>query len=187
MLVWVARGQAGPPPPLIIKVAAAVTSCRHDTGPAVLDARRERRAVGCAAVVGGDVSGTDQIPVPFELAVRTSEAASGWFGDLPPTGWAGGRGAALVHHANLDAGPFGRVPEGLHQVGTAPLAPAQVLHPAGMPAGDVLGVSNQQGADLMHDRKGDHLLGGRMLGLMEAAAVAGLDPAQRGSMSAPTA
>ena len=59
-----------------------------------------------------------------------------------------------------------------------------------MPAcrlGDVLGVSNQQGADLMHDRKGDHLLGGRMLGLMEAAAVAGLDPAQRGSMSAPTA
>src|SRR5918994_3779159 len=36
VLVWVARGQAGPAP-LVMLVAAAVTSCRHDTGPAVLD------------------------------------------------------------------------------------------------------------------------------------------------------
>jgi hypothetical protein len=66
---WVARGQAGPPPAPVMQVAAAVTPCRHAAGPTVLDERRQIRAGGSAANLGGDVGGTDQVPVPVEAAV----------------------------------------------------------------------------------------------------------------------
>jgi hypothetical protein len=107
---WVARGQAGPPSAPIVLVAAAVTSCRHDTGPAVLDEHRQGCTRGSAAVGGGDVCGTDQIPVPLELAMRTREAAAFGFRNLPSADWAGGGAAALVHHPHDHAGPLGLVP-----------------------------------------------------------------------------
>ena len=123
VLVWVARGQAGPAP-LVVLVTAAVTSCRHDTGPAVLDGHTLSWARGSAAVSGGDVGGTDQVPVPGEVAVWTAEAAARWFGDPPPAGRAGGGCAAFVHHPHDEPSLFGLVPEGLHEVGAAPLAQA---------------------------------------------------------------
>jgi hypothetical protein len=39
VFAWEARGKAGPTP-LVVQVAASVTSCRHDAGPAVLDEHR---------------------------------------------------------------------------------------------------------------------------------------------------
>jgi hypothetical protein len=78
-----------------VQVAAAVTSRRHD-----------------AAEEGGDVRGTDELAMPVERAGGAAESAARWLGDPPPAGWAGGGGAALVHEANLDSGPFGLVPQG---------------------------------------------------------------------------
>jgi hypothetical protein len=52
---WVARGQAEPTPP-IVQVAATV-----------LDTRRHPDACGSAAGLGGDVGGTDQIPMPEDM------------------------------------------------------------------------------------------------------------------------
>ena len=52
MFLWVAGGQARPPP-LVVLVAAAVTSCRHHAGPAVLDGHTWSWARGSAAMVGG--------------------------------------------------------------------------------------------------------------------------------------
>jgi hypothetical protein len=178
-----ARGQAGPPP--VVLVAAAVTSCRHHAGPAVLNGHTFYWARGSAAVVGGDVLGTDQIPVPGEVAVPTVEAAAGWFRDFPLAGRAGGGGAALVHHANLDAGAFGLVPESSHEVGAAPLAQTQVLYPANILAGDESGIANQQRRNSLSNCEGDRLLGSFMLGLMDAAAMTGLDPTQLGPMASP--
>jgi hypothetical protein len=61
----VARGQAGPTPPLlIVKVAASVTPRRHHAGPTVLDTRQEPDACGSAASLGGDVVGTDEVSMP---------------------------------------------------------------------------------------------------------------------------
>jgi hypothetical protein len=42
----VARGQAGPPPPLVVGVAASVTPCRHPAGATVLDEYRHAGARG---------------------------------------------------------------------------------------------------------------------------------------------
>jgi hypothetical protein len=80
-----------------MQVAASVTPCRHDAGATVLDKHRQSNACGSAAGLGGDVGGTNQIPVPMERAVRTVEPATLRFRDSPPAGGAGGRGAALVH------------------------------------------------------------------------------------------
>jgi hypothetical protein len=92
-----ARGQAGSTPSAIMEVAAPITPCRHHAGPTVLDERRQRRARFSAADHGGDVGGTDQIPVPLERAVGATEPAPRWLGNPPPAGWTGGRGTALVH------------------------------------------------------------------------------------------
>jgi hypothetical protein len=104
-----ARGQAGPTP-LVLEVAASVTPCRHDTGPTVLDEYRQGCTPGSATVLGGDVVGTYEIAVALELAVRTRELAISGFGDALSAGRARGRGPALVHQPDDDAGSFSLVP-----------------------------------------------------------------------------
>jgi hypothetical protein len=93
-----------------VQVPAAVTPCRHDTGPTVLDQRGQVRAGGSAAEGGGDVGGTDQIAMPVEAAVGAAEPAAGWLGSPLPADRAGGGGTALIHQADLDADPFRLVP-----------------------------------------------------------------------------
>jgi hypothetical protein len=62
-------------------------------------------------------------------------------------------------------------------VSAAPLPQSQVLHPTNIPLGDPLGVADQQDADPIANGEVDDLFGGLMLGLVDAAAVAGLHPA----------
>jgi hypothetical protein len=71
-------------------------------------------------------------------------------------------------------------------VGASPLSSAEVLLPARALAGDALEVTNQQGADLVLDSKGDRLLGGFMLGLMDATAMARLHPPHAMPVTAPS-
>jgi hypothetical protein len=80
-----------------VQVAAAVTPCRHDAGPTVLDEHKQIHARGSAADLGGDVGGTHQIPVPVKRAVRTAEPASLGLRDPLAAGGAGGGGATLIH------------------------------------------------------------------------------------------
>jgi hypothetical protein len=70
-------------------------------------------------------------------------------------------------------------------VGASPLSSAKVLLPARALAGDALGVADQQGANLVLYSKGDCLLGGFMLGLMDATAMARLHSPQAKPMTAP--
>jgi hypothetical protein len=167
----VARGQAGPTPPLVMEVAASVTPCRHDAGPTVLDEHRQVGARGSAASLGGDVGGTDQIPVPLEPAVRAAEPAARGLGNPPVAGGAGGGGAPLIHQPHPDTRPLGLVAQGLHQVGTAPPPQAEILHPSHIVVGDPPGVADHQDADALLHREGDDLLGGLMLGVVDAAAM----------------
>jgi hypothetical protein len=53
---------------------------RHHPDPTVPDQRGKRRAGMSAAELGGDVGGTDQVPMPLEPAVRTGEPAPAWLG-----------------------------------------------------------------------------------------------------------
>jgi hypothetical protein len=92
-----------------MEVAASVTPCRHDTGPTVLDEHRQGCTRGSATVHGGDVVGTYEIAVALELAVRTEESAAFGLGDALSAGRAGGRGPALIHQPDDDAGSFGLV------------------------------------------------------------------------------
>jgi hypothetical protein len=122
MLVWVARGQAEPTPPLIImEMAASVTPSRHPAGPTVLDEDRHARARGSAASLGGDVVGTHQIPIPVELAMRASESAALGLGNAPPASRAGGGGAPLIHQSHHDSRLLGLVTQRLDKLGAAPL------------------------------------------------------------------
>jgi hypothetical protein len=156
-------------------MAASVTSFRHDAGATVLDERRQAHAQLSAASLGGDVVSTDQVPVPLKVAEWTGELATFGFGDPPPADRAGGRRAALVHQPHDHAGEFCFIAQGLQQVGAAPPPQAQVLHPADGVVGNPFGVTNHQGAYPVLDGKGDHLLGGLMLSLMDAATVTLLD------------
>jgi hypothetical protein len=185
MLAWVARGQAGPTPPLVVEVAASVTPCRHPAGPTVLDEHRHARARGSAASLGGDVVGADQVPVPLEPAMRAAKLAALGFGDPLVAGWAGGGGAPFVHQPHHDACLFGLVAQGLHKVGAAPPPQPEVVHPAHLPASDPFGIANQQGADALPHREGDDLFGGLVLGLVDATAMASLDLPQSGPVAAP--
>jgi hypothetical protein len=171
MSSWMARGQAGPLPAPVMQVTAAVTSCRHDAGPAVLDQRGQVRAGGSVAEGGGDVGGTDQIPMPAEAAGRAAESAARRFRNPSAAGWAGGGGAALIHHANLDAGPFGLVAQRLDQVGAAPLPQPQVVDWTGAVGGDAGGVADRQHADPVVDGEGDDVVGSLVVSLVDAAAV----------------
>jgi len=184
----VARGQAGPSPPLVIvKMTASVTPCRHPTGATVLDEHRHAHARGSAAGLGGDVGGTDQLPVPLEPAAGTAEPAARGLGDPPVAGGAGGGGATLIYQPHHHSGLFGLVAQGLEQVGAAPLPQAEVLHPAHIPVGDPPGVAHQPGPDPVLHGEGDDLLGSLVLGLVDAAAMPRLDLPQPGPMAAPAA
>ena len=171
---------------MVVEVAAAVTPCRHDAGPTVLDERWEPSARGSAAGLGGDVAGTNQITVPLEAAVPTAEPAALGLGNALPADRAGGGGVTLVHQPHHDACQLGLVPQGLQQVGAAPLPQAEVLHPTGVPAGNALGIAHHQGADTLPDSEGDDLLGGLMLGLVDTAAMPGLGPPHARPVVAPT-
>jgi len=170
-----------------MEVAAAVTPCRHDAGPTVLDEPRQRHARGSAASLGGDVVGTDQIPVPLEDAGWTAKLAAAGLWDPPPAGGAGGGGAPFIHQPHHDACLFGLVSQGLHKVGAAPPPQPEVLHPTGVAAGDARGVPDHQGADPLPDRKGDDLPGSLVMRLVDAAAMARVDPPQPSPMATPAA
>jgi hypothetical protein len=62
-------------------------------------------------------------------------------------------------------------------VGAAPLPQPQVLHPTDISVGDALGVTDHKCPYLMADGEVDDLLGGVVLGLVDAAAMPGLHPA----------
>jgi hypothetical protein len=171
---------------LVVEVAAAVTPCRHDTGPTVLDEHSQTRARRSAASLGGDVVGTHQIPVPLEPAVRTAEPTALGLGDPPSAGRAGGGSSTLVHQPHQDSCPLGLVPQCLEQVGAAPPPHAEVLHSTGIPVGDALRIAHHQGAHLVLEGKGNDFLGGLVLGLVDTAAVAGLDPPHASPVAAPT-
>jgi hypothetical protein len=90
-------------------MTAAVTSGRDDPDPTVLDQHRERRAGMSAAELGGDVCGTDQIPMPLEHAVRTGEPASAWLGDALAARRAGRGRPPLLYQLYPDPGLLGHV------------------------------------------------------------------------------
>lgn len=152
-----------------MQMAASVTPRRHDTGPAVLDKRRD----------GGDVVGTDKISVPLESTGRTAEPATLRLCNPPPASRTGRRGASLIHQTNLDASLFGLVAQRPHEVGAAPLTQPQVLQSTDIPVGDAFGVSEQQGSYPLFNRKGDSLLCRLVMGLVDAAAMTSLGQATR--------
>jgi hypothetical protein len=174
------------PPPLVVEVAASVTPRRHPAGPTVLDEHRQPGARGSAAGLGGDVVGTDQIPVPLQSTAGAVESAARGLGNPLLAGRASGGGSPLIYQPHHHPHQFGLVPQGgLQQVGTAPPPQPEVLHPAHVLVGDACGVAHDEGADPLLDGEGDDLLGGLVLGLVDAAAMARLDPAQASPMAAP--
>jgi len=62
-------------------------------------------------------------------------------------------------------------------MGRPPLPQSKIVHPTRVLVGDALGVADHQGTDPMVDGEGDNLLSCLMLGLVDAAAVAGLQAA----------
>ena len=71
---------------------------------------------------------------------------------------------------------FGLVAQGLDQVAATPLPQSQVMHPTGVVGGDAGGVANHKQADLVTDGKIYDLPGSLVVGLVNSAPVAGLDP-----------
>src|SRR5438034_11157272 len=86
-----ARCRAGPAH--VEEVTAPVTPCRCSPGPTVRDACARTRQ---SAAPGGDVAGTDEVPVAPVPAVRSGEQASPRLGDCPVALRAGRRRPPLV-------------------------------------------------------------------------------------------
>jgi hypothetical protein len=169
-----------------MEMAASVTPYRHAADATVLDEHGEARARGSAACLGGDVEGTDQVAVPLNLAVRARESAVLGFGDSPPAGRAGRRGPMLINQPHKDPLPLGLVAEDSQQVGAAPPAQSEVLHPPRIPVGDSAKITNRQGADPLLDSEGDDLLCGFVLSLVDATTMTRFDPALPCTMASPT-
>ena len=180
-----ARDQARPNSPLIVEVATSVTPGRHLAGPTVLDECRESNARGSAAGLGGDVGGTDQIPMPMQSAVRTTEPATLRLGHPLMAGWTGGGTATLVHQSYCDSCQFCLVPKRLHKVEVAPLPQAEVLQSTGIPVGYAREVTHHQDPNPVPQGEGDDLLGGLVMGLVDTTAVARLSTADPGPVAAP--
>jgi hypothetical protein len=72
-------------------------------------------------------------------------------------------------------------------VGAAPLPQPPVLHSPRILLGDAFGVAHNKGADLVPDGEGDGLLGGLMLGVVDAAAMPRLGTPNPDSMTTPAA
>jgi hypothetical protein len=108
-----------------------------------------------AAELGGDVGGTDQVPMPLEPAVRTGEPAPAWLGDALAAGRAGRGRPPLLDHAHPDPGLLGLVAERSGQVGAAPgvLAHDRVgvddakVHPSDLIRVTVVLVNGHRGGD----------------------------------------
>jgi len=92
-----------------MQMTAAVTAGRHHPDPTVLDQTGARRAGMSAAELGGDVGGTDQIPMPLEPAVRTAEPAPAWLGNALAAGRAGRGRLPLLDQLHPDPGLLGLV------------------------------------------------------------------------------
>jgi hypothetical protein len=114
-----------------------------------------------------------------------AEPAAVGLGDPPSARRAGRGGAPLVHQPHDDPGLLGLVAQRLHKVGAAPLPQPPVLHPARILLGNAVGVAHDEGPDLMLDGEGDDLLGGLMVGVVDAAAMASFGTPQAGSVAAP--
>jgi hypothetical protein len=183
---WEARGQAGPAPPAIVEMAASVTPYRHAADATVLDEHWDARARESAACLGGDVEGTDQVAMPLDLAVWAREPAVLGFGDSPPAGRAGRRGSMLINQPHKDSLSLGLVAEDSQQVGAAPPAQSEVLHPPRIPVGDSAKIANRQGADPSLNSEGDHPLCSFVLRLVDATTMTRFNPALPCAMASPT-
>ena len=124
--------------------------------------------------------------MPLKRAAWASEEAALGFGDAPPAGRAGGRGASLVHQPYADSGLLSLVAEGLQQVGAAPMPQSKVLHPTHIPVSDPAKIAYRQGADPLLDGEGDHLLCRLVLGLVDATTMPRFDLALPDAMALPT-
>lgn len=183
----VARGQAGPSSPLVNKVAATVTPCRHNADPTVLDMRRQYCAASAATCYGGDVGCSHEISMRLILAMGAAKPSGTWLGDPTPACDARGRGASLVHEPHLDAGDFRLVAEGLHQMRAAPLAKSQVLHPADVLARDAPEITNYEDAHPLFDSECDHRPGRLVVRLANSPTVASLVSSLLEPVAAPAA
>ncbi len=164
-----ARCRAGPAH--VEEVTAPVTPCRCSPGPTVRD------ACGCtrgSAAPGGDVSGTDEVPVAPLPAVRAGEGASPRLGDTLVAFRAGGRRPPLVHEHDLDPRQLRLVRQAGEQMRAPPVAKRQVVAPPAVPAGDAPGVAHDHGAHPALHQPGHHRFGCLVVGLADPAAVAGL-------------
>jgi hypothetical protein len=162
-------GQAGPTG--IMAMPSPVTPCGGCPHPTVLD---PWVPTDHPAALSGDVGGTHEVAVPSEPAVPTAEASSPRLGDPLPAQRARRGGPPLVHLDHPDAGQGRLVLQGPDEMRAPPVAQPKVLPLAGVPVADSLGVAHPKGAHLVTDRPGDHGLGGLVVGLMDAPAVAGL-------------
>jgi hypothetical protein len=70
-------------------------------------------------------------------------------------------------------------------MGTAPLPQPKILHPTDITVGDAGKIADHQGADPLPDGESDHQLGGLVLALVDAAAVASLSLALPVSITPP--
>jgi hypothetical protein len=73
----------------------------------------------------------------------------------------------------------------VQQVGATPLPQAAVLHSTGVLAGDALRIAHQQGPDPMLKGEGDDLIGGLMVGLVDATSMPDLGPTNPEPVSFP--
>src|SRR5207302_10977947 len=177
---WAARCRAGPAH--VEEVTAPVTPCRRFSGPTVRD------ACGCtrgSAAPGGDVPGTDQIPVSRVPAVRAAKTASLRLGDTLVALRACRRRPPLVHEHDLDARKLRLVRQAPQQVGAPPVAKRQVLMVPAIPGGDALGVADDHGAHFVVHQPAHHGFGCLVVGLADPAAVAGLGLAPGRPVSSP--
>src|SRR5438309_5445988 len=175
-----AMGQAGPA--LVVAMAAPVTPCGDSPHPAVLDpwAPTDHPAAG-----GGDVGGTDEVPVAAEPAERTAKDPPPRPGDPPAATQAGRGGPPLVDLHHNDARHLRLVLESPDEMGAPPVAKPQVLAPARVPVADPPGVADDKGAHPVVDRPGDHGLRRLVVSLADAPAVAGLPAALGPTKPAP--
>lgn len=92
----------------------------------------------------------------------------------------------FVDDDESDAGGFGLIAQGAHEVGAPPLPQPEVLAPPHLAVGDAGKVADREGADPMRDRPGDERLGGLMVGETDPTLVPGFGPAPCRAQLAPT-
>jgi len=174
----------------VMGAAPGVTPCRCHTGQVgtgatVRDTGWYDGRCGAAARADGDAGSREQITVPPQPAVRAGEDPPGGLGNRPGTCWAGGGGAPLIDQPHADPGHLGLVPQGPEEVADPPGAGALVVPPPRRQHQHTARIADRKGADAVLDGPGDHLPGGLMLGLADAAAVPRLDHPSAATVAAP--